>query len=324
MGDTRVKAWVASLGVASSLVGGVVHADEEDELPPEQTSTTAVTQPQPPPWKPFNLFSLLQHDAVVAEIELRHRDAKSFPDLLERVTRGFVAAPYLLSPLGEGEMPDPDPKFRMDAFDCTTFVETAIAMAHCDDLDGIERVLDDIRYEGVPAFGHRRHLMTTQWVPGLVRAGYLEDVTEKVGGKKTKWIELKMSKRRWKVRRIARGLELGDRLPRGTFRLPYLTIEELRKISKKVPAGTIINIVREDHPKYPDVITHQGLIVYKRGLGKIPMVRHASPVSKRVIDEPLDHMLMRYMRPRKWRIIGMNILQIVDPSAKVTEQVAGR
>src|SRR5688572_23558323 len=110
-----VRAWIISLGVASSLLGGEVRAEEDDDLPLEQTSTTAVTRAQFSLWKPFNLFSLLPHDAVVAEIESRHQAARSFPDLLERVTRGFVAAPYLLSPLGEASMPDPDPRFRMDA-----------------------------------------------------------------------------------------------------------------------------------------------------------------------------------------------------------------
>ena len=124
-----------------------------------------------------------------------------------------MAAPYLLSPLGEGEMPDPDPRFRMDAFDCTTFVETAIAMAICSDLPEVERLLDDIRYTGDPSFQSRRHLMTSQWIPELIADGYVEDVTKQIGKKKTKWIRLKLTKKRWKKRRIARSLKL-DRVPR--------------------------------------------------------------------------------------------------------------
>ena len=52
----------------------------------------------------------------------------SMADRLELATRPFVGAPYVLSPLGEGDLggTDPDPRLRFDAFDCTTFVETAL------------------------------------------------------------------------------------------------------------------------------------------------------------------------------------------------------
>lgn len=311
------------LVVATSALAwvGEARAGEADDLPPEETSTT--TEPQPPPYKPFNLFSLLGRDALIAEIEQRHLDARTFPELLELVTRGLVAAPYLLSPLGEDALPDPDPRFRMDAFDCTTFVETAIAMALCDDLREVERILDDVRYAGAPDFENRRHLMTSQWIPGLIESGYVEDVTKTVGGDRTKWIDLKMTERRWRRRRVARSLKLGaDHVPTGTFRLPYLTIADLKKLLKKIPPGTIVNIVRENRLAYPDVITHQGLIIHKPGVGEIAIVRHASPVSKRVIDETLAHMLMRYTRPRKWPIIGMNILRVVDPRARPAPTLA--
>jgi hypothetical protein len=282
----------------------------DDDLPPEQVGP--ITGPQPPPWKPFNLYSLISRDELIAEIELRHLEATSFPDLLERVTRGLVAAPYLLSPLGEGVMPDPDPRFRMDAFDCTTFVETAIALASCDDLSGVEGLLDQIRYRGDPTFEHRRHLMTVQWVPELIEGGFVVDVTAKVGGAKTKWITMEMNDWRWRTRRVARTLDL-DEVPKGKFKLPYIEIEELRKRLKDVPPGSIINVVRKDVPRSPEVITHQGLIIHKKDSGDVPFVRHASPVAKRVIDETLDYKLQRYLKPRKWPIIGINILAIVDP-----------
>lgn len=320
---TVVRAVVLVVATSAVAYAGEVHPEEADDLPPEQTSTGTVAGPQPPPYKPFNLFSLLGKDALVAEIERRHLKAETYPELLELVSRGLVAAPYLLSPLGEGTLPDPDPRFRMDAFDCTTFVETAIAMARCDDLREVERVLDDVRYAGEPGFEHRRHLMTSQWIPGLIDAGYVEDITEQVGGDRTKWIDLKMTKRRWERRRVARSLKLeADRVPTGRFRLPYLTVADLKKLLKKIPPGTIINVVRENRLAYPDVITHQGLVIHKPGVGEIPIVRHASPVSKRVIDETLAHMLMRYTRPRKWPIIGMNILRVVDPREQTTPTLA--
>jgi len=41
-------------------------------------------------------------------------------------TAPLLGVRYLLSPLGEGVGLDPDPRFRLDAFDCVTFVETAL------------------------------------------------------------------------------------------------------------------------------------------------------------------------------------------------------
>lgn len=274
------------------------------------------TKAQPPPWKPFNLYSLLPPAELRAELERRHLRGQRFPLLLESITRGLVAAPYLLSPLGEGQAPDPDPRFRLDAFDCTTFVETAIALSRCDDLDQIRETLDRIRYKGATqAFQKRRHLMTSQWIPGLIKAGYVEDITATVGGKRTQKMRVALTRRRWKKRRVARTLKLDlKEVPQGEFLLPYLEIETLKTLGSKIPSGTIINVVRANIYGYPDVITHQGIIL-RRPHSKVTLVRHASPVSKRVIDEALVYMLKRYSKPRKWPIVGMNLLRILDPHA---------
>lgn len=234
---------------------------------------------------------------------------------LELLTRGFVAAPYLLSALGEGQAPDPDPRMRFDAFDCTTFVETSLAMLHCEDLDDIRAVLDRIRYvDGQVDFSTRRHLMTSQWIPQLIEDGFVVDVTRALGGKKTKRIELALTRARWKKRRVARTLELEDSVvPVGTFVLPYITIADAQKMVTSFPSGAIVNIVRADVPGTPDVITHQGLLIRRPDEDTL-YVRHASPVSKRVIDEPFARMLWRYTKPRKWPIVGVNVLKIVPPS----------
>lgn len=278
--------------------------------------------------KPLNFYSLLTPEDLAAELELRHLAGGDFGELLERVTRGLLAAPYLLSPLGEGAMPDPDPRFRLDAFDCTTFVETAIALAQCDSLPAIEKLLDRVRYDGDEIrFDARNHLMSAQWVPHLVGAGVLEDVTREIGGEKTKLIELEMSQARWKKRRVARTLELpASRVPAGRFEVPYLLLADVLSMMDRVPPGTIMNIIRPDVPSSPDVVTHQGLIVVLPG-SEVRVVRHASPVAKRVIDETLQHMMERYIRgkdTRKWPIIGASFLRVVDPRASSKAMAGAR
>lgn len=234
----------------------------------------------------------------------------SLPERLERVTRPLVGRPYLLSPLGEGEGVDPDPRFRLDAFDCTTFVETAMALATTESELEAQSRLDGIRYEGTPSFQRRRHLMASQWIPGLVRDEVLTDITREIGGAQTKTIRLVLSPERWAKRRIARKLELeAEHIPAGTFEVPYIPAEQLEQWAARVPPGTIVNILRVDVPWSPVVVTHQGLVIQKPG-SKRRWVRHASPVLKRVIDEPLASMMKRYQKPRKWPIAGVNLLRV--------------
>ena len=271
--------------------------------------------PQPLPFRAYNFYSLLNHDDLVAEIERRHRMDTDWPAHLERVTRGLVAAPYLLSALGEGRGVDKDPRFRLNAFDCTTFVETAIALAHCDDFGQLRSLLDQIRYTGgEPAFQARRHLITSQWIPELTAAELVRDITAKIGKDQTQFIRLSLTPRRWRKRRVARTLPLrADRIPFGRYELPYLPLEAAQRQIHRIPPGTIINVVRADNERSPDVVTHQGLIIVRPG-SRHRLVRHASPVSKRVIDESLDRMLRRYQKPRKWPIVGVNLLEIRAPS----------
>lgn len=240
----------------------------------------------------------------------------SLPERLEAVTRPLVGKAYVRSPLGEGAGIDPDPRFRLDAFDCTTFVETAIALAESPDEDAAQRRLDAIRYEGPPSFETRRHLMESQWIPNLVRDNVLTDITREVGGAKTNQLKLVMTKERWAKRRVAKKLQLAtEHVPEGTFELDYITAKDLEASAAKVPPGTVINILRIEVPWSPVVITHQGIVISRPG-SKTRWVRHASPVLKRVIDEPLASMMKRYQKPRKWPIAGVNLLRVneVDSS----------
>ncbi len=252
---------------------------------------------------------------TAAAVERALAETRGAPvvDRLEPLTRAFVGAPYVLSPLGEGTpgSPDPDPRIRLDAFDCTTFVETAIALARTSSLAAMADVLDRLRYRGLPAYETRRHLTESAWIPDLVAAGELEDVTARIGGEHTISSTFTLTASRWKRRSIARALELPEAaLPTGAHPLPWIPIAALSTLD--LPPGTIINVVREDVPWSPTRITHQGLVLRDPRTGKL-MVRHASPVAKRVVDEPIENMIRRYLHPkveRKWKPVGVNLLRV--------------
>ena len=85
----------------------------------------------------------------------------------------YLGAKYLSNPLGEGLPPDSDPIFRTDAFDCTTFVETA--MAH-----GDVNVLTKIRYkDGQIDFLNRNHFIESDWL--VNNSDIVENVSAKYG-----------------------------------------------------------------------------------------------------------------------------------------------
>lgn len=229
---------------------------------------------------------------------------------LERLTRSWVGAPYLRSPLGEEAPPDLDPRFRLDAFDCTTFVETALALSRCRLGASALAELDAIRYaDAAPSFETRRHLATSQWVPELVKAGLLVDISDELGGPVTLKVPLRMSLRRWRRRRIARTLDLPEaRVPIGVFALDVIPLERAMAVAEKIPSGTVLNLVRVDWVLSPDLITHQGLVL-DRGAQKI--LRHASPDRGRVVDEPLARALARWRAAKKkWPIAGVSLLRV--------------
>lgn len=267
-------------------------------------------RPQRPPRHPNNRFAHLSEAALDDALKPR---IEPFPQRLERLSRGLRGAPYLRSPLGEGAAPDPDPRFRLDAFDCTTFVETTIALAYGSSLADSRQQLDRLRYFGRPEFDHRRHLVTAQWRPGLQAEGVLEDITQAIGSAATRRVELKLSPRRWRRRHVARHLKLPEAvIPSGLLSLPYLPLKAALARLQDIPAGTVVNIVRAARPKSPVVVTHQGLIIQRPGDRRL-YVRHASPVSLRVKDEPLRHMLRRYLRPRRWPVLGVNLMRVRAP-----------
>ena len=255
----------------------------------------------------FDDMEFAQRKAV---LEQTHREESLLPNRLLKLSRAFLNTPYVLSPLGEAKGVDPDPRFRIDAFDCTTFVETAMVLAYRNDWSKAADLLDRLRYNHNKIdFNHRRHLITADWIPKLQKEGVLSDITAQIAGNSARNIKLNLSKNRWRKRRIARSLNVPEQqIPFGSYSLPIIPLQALGKKAKQIPSGTLVNVVRLPSRYSPVIVTHQGLF-FRDEKGR-QFIRHASPVAKRVIDEPLSNMIRRYRKPRKWGVAGINIQAI--------------
>lgn len=262
-------------------------------------------------------------------------------------TERFVGTPYTLDPLGEGETGryDRDPLYRFDAFDCTTFIETAMALAFArndgrdGDFDLFFHALQSIRYRGGEiGYMTRNHFPEIDWIPNNAKAGFVRDITTEVAGPFGFEIaEALIEKRSWyEHKRLANinvpGLSMDEkhqlllelRIQGRAFgselsRLPYLSIDQAlfpdgianNALFARIPGGAIVNIVRPNWDLAATEgthlnISHQALLLRKNG--ELYM-RHATTGSPRkVVDQKLKDYLRVFIHHST--IKGINILEI--------------
>jgi len=236
-------------------------------------------------------------------------------------TRPLVGVPYAPSPLGEGGGRDPDPRFRLDAFDCMTFIETAVALASAASLDEVRIALDDIRYSGAPTFAARNHEVLSQWIPENVRKGWVADVTVPIAGALARPAVKEYSAASWQQVRAAGRAITGvprARLPIGRFQASVVPVGEAAAVARRIPDGAIAFVIRGDAPDRATLVTHAGLVVHEPG-GRA-LVRHATSTKgvARVIEEPIERFLAREGKAyRRWPLEGLAFFQIADATARL-------
>jgi hypothetical protein len=259
-----------------------------------------------------------------------HKRAKEPVARMEPVSALFVGAPYTLGPLGEGHDGefDRDPLIRFDTFDCTTLVETAMALSLEADPAAAAATMQKIRYrEGKVGFAARNHFPELDWIPQNVWAGYLRDVTREVAGDKTLELGKVVSKRQWyahmstasvegrfsaeeRLRRLPRLQALGLAFEDQRATIAVLPMEDLPRALARLPSGTIANLVRADLPDKPVLVSHQVLLIQKESDGPW-FVRHAA-FGKSVEDVPALEYFYRYFNS-KWPLVGLNLNVLRDP-----------
>lgn len=239
------------------------------------------------------------------------------PDLLPRrllsVSEAFLGTPYIHSPLGEGEGPDPDPAIRFDAVDCLTFVEQTIALGLARDPDEVMPLLQQLRYSDQPRYETRNHLMEAQWLPNNLHKGFLRDVTREYGGEDTVRASKILTRESWASRSSQ---ELGlppDRQLQGAFEFEMIPIAKVMDHARDLPDGTVLVVIREDQPRKVTRITHLGFVVQKK---RRTVLRHAARNHfRRVVDEDLETFLTRNSKYEKWPVSGVALYQVQRPAS---------
>jgi hypothetical protein len=233
------------------------------------------------------------------------------------VSARFLGTPYVHSPLGESAGVDPDPFIRFDAVDCLTFVEETLALSIARSPTEVGPILLHLRYERAPRYEERNHLMEAQWVPNNVRKGFLRDVTREFGGPATVRARKRITRQSW-ASASSRLLHLPEeRHLTGAFELDMLPLALGLARARQIPSGTILMVLRDEHPGKVTRITHLGFVVQKKDR---TFLRHAARGGyRRVVDEDLTTFFARHAKYGKWRVSGIALFEPHAPSLAASE-----
>ena len=205
---------------------------------------------------------------------------------LLKSTQLFLETGTGLDPLGEGQGLDPNPLFSLHKFDCTTFVETNLAIALAKDVAEVPIVMNRIRYrDGKVDFFQRNHFMVSDWIPANSKQGFVINVTEQLT-KNQEGLRVQtkaLNKTVWFFHRTIDLLDQQKRSPteilKELSRVPLLPQQEEKaavlsanafrsreqEVADLLPEVSIIMFVR-NIPSVPTLVNHMGFVVKKEGL----------------------------------------------------------
>lgn len=259
---------------------------------------------------PFASSATAAKSPLASSIEALQQSHSSQPARLRALSTRLLGRPYLLSALGEGRghSRDPDPRFRLDRFDCVTLTETLMALSWTRNLGQARSILQKIRYrQGRIGYGSRNHIMMAQWIPHNIANGMLQDISNKATKGKPHFADLLLSDSDFRTK-AGRQLQLKkNERPRGSFRIGLLPLSEAQRSTKQFPTVSILSTVRRRDKNKPYRISHVGLLLRKE---KRLVVHHADARKQRVIEEPYASFVARAKRQRSWPVVGFNVLSI--------------
>ena len=275
---------------------------------------------------------------------LSRKPTHSIEERLNKISEQFLQVPYELNPLGEGESSHYDayPKYRTDAFDCETYIDTVLAISFSSDLNEFKQCIDKVRYRsGHVSFITRNHFMSLDWLPNNQQQGFITDITTRVVDEmknpvaqqatalinKPNWyqhlsesrIRIKNLSKEEQLRRLNELKKEGAQLAKAqTAMIPYIPLTSLFNeagepnhfLFNQIPNGTMMSIVRPNWDLTETIgthlnVSHVGFLFWKN---KVLMFRQASSVEHKVVNTPLIEYLKNTLTSPT--IKGINIQSI--------------
>lgn len=229
------------------------------------------------------------------------------------IAREFLGAPYVGATL---EWDTEQLRYNLSEFDCTTFVETVLAMALTvadgGSAEEFIRNLESVRYRAghIDGYCSRLHYIS-DWAMENEARGHLADVTHTIPGAVSQTLELNyMSVHRQSYPALAddgvfaciQGME------RSVSPITYMLVPKhkagLRNVGEALRDGDIVAFATST----PGLdVSHIGIVL--KGPDGIPRLLHASSAAGKVIIDPKP--LALYVRSRP-SLTGMRIFRIAD------------
>ncbi|WP_428411298.1 N-acetylmuramoyl-L-alanine amidase-like domain-containing protein [Legionella sp.] len=265
---------------------------------------------------------------------------------IDWISKYFLGVPYVLGSLGEGPKAryDQFPQYRVDAFDCDTYVNTIVALALANSLPSFKQCMQKMRYSnGKVSYIQRTHFTGLDWNQYHQQEGIFKDITQSFKNKdnesvaqmanttieKPNWyayktietIRLQNANKAEQEKRLEELKAKGAKLEVTSENVPYLPLTALFPEQNKpdlqlfgqIPNGAIIEIVRPNWNVKDKIgtslnISHLGFAIWK---DKVVYFREASSEYGKVVDVPLINYLRDALKSPT--IKGINI-QVIVPT----------
>lgn len=252
----------------------------------------------------------------------------------------FLHTTYLNEPLGEGQNGEfnQEPLYRLDAFDCQTYVSTLIALALSTDLKQFQSIIANIDYQNhIISFATRNHFPSADWIPSNIKNNYIEAITthlanhsdielskitidkpdwfKKLGVERIKIDGASLAEQNLKLQQLH---ALGNQAKLTPAMIEYISLEKIFQnkttilnIIGKIPNGAIIVFIKNNPNDLKnfgtlDNVSHMGFVIWENGT---PYLRAASLLKGKVVDLPLISYLYAAYTQNSY-IEGIAIYQI--------------